>query len=183
MRRADSLGKDCDAGSDWGPEEKGMTEDEMAGWHHRLNGHESEWTPGDGDGQGGLACCNSWGHRDGHDWATELSWTYPVWYSFSSKEQASLNFMAAVTICSGFGAQANKVCHCVYCFPIYLPWEVMGQYAMILVFWMLSFKPNFSLSSFTFIKRHFSSSLLTWRPSQKWQNDLFFSKANHSISQ
>ena len=38
-----------------------MTEDEMAGWHHRLDGHEFEWTPGDSDGQGGLACCNSWG--------------------------------------------------------------------------------------------------------------------------
>ena len=41
-----------------------MTEDEMAGWHHRLNGHESERTPGDGDGQGGLACCDSWGHKE-----------------------------------------------------------------------------------------------------------------------
>ena len=44
-----------------------MTEDEMAGWHHRLDGCESEGTPGDGDGQGGLACCNSWDHRVGHD--------------------------------------------------------------------------------------------------------------------
>ena len=41
-----------------------MTEDEMAGWHHRLNGRESEWTPGVGDGQGGLACCDSWGHKE-----------------------------------------------------------------------------------------------------------------------
>ena len=55
--------KDPDAGKDWGQEEKGMTEDEMAGWHHRLNGHEFDWTPGVGDGQGGLACCDSWGHR------------------------------------------------------------------------------------------------------------------------
>ena len=54
------LGKDSDAGRDWGQEEKGMTEDEMAGWHHRLDAHESEWTPGVGDGQGGLVCCNSW---------------------------------------------------------------------------------------------------------------------------
>ena len=44
-----------------------MTEDEMAGWHHRLNGHESEQTPGGGDGQGGLACCGSWGRRVIHD--------------------------------------------------------------------------------------------------------------------
>ena len=49
-----------DAGRDWGQEEKGTTKDEMAGWHHRLDGHEFERTPGIGDGQGGLACCNSW---------------------------------------------------------------------------------------------------------------------------
>ena len=41
-----------------------MTEDEMVGWHHRLNGHEFEWTPGVGDGQGGLACCSPWGHKE-----------------------------------------------------------------------------------------------------------------------
>ena len=68
------IGKDSDAGRDWGQEEKGMTEDEMAGWHHQLNGHEFEWTPGVGDGQGGLVCCDSWGHRVGHDWVTELNW-------------------------------------------------------------------------------------------------------------
>jgi len=66
------IGKDPDAGRDWGQEEKGMTEDEMAGWHHRLDGHEFERTPEVGDGQGGLACCDSWGRRVGHDWATEL---------------------------------------------------------------------------------------------------------------
>ena len=58
------IGKYSDAGRDWGQEEKGTTEDEMAGWHHRLDGHESEWTPGVGDGQGGLACCDSWGHKE-----------------------------------------------------------------------------------------------------------------------
>ena len=68
--------KDSDAGRDWGQEEKGTTEDEMAGWHHWLNGHESEWTPGVGDGQGGLVCCDSWGpQRVGRDWMTELNWT------------------------------------------------------------------------------------------------------------
>ena len=66
--------------------------------------------------------------------------------------------MAAVTICCDFGAQKNKVSHCFYCFPIYFP-KVMGPDAMILVFWMLSFKPTFSLS--TFIKRLFSSSSLS----------------------
>ena len=53
--------KDSDAGRDWGQEEKGTTEDEMAGWHHGLDGSESEWTPGDDDEQGGLACCDLWG--------------------------------------------------------------------------------------------------------------------------
>ena len=67
------LGKDSDAGRDWGPEEKGTTEDEMAGWHHGLDGHEFEWTPGDGDGQGGLVCCDSWGHKESD--TTELNWT------------------------------------------------------------------------------------------------------------
>ena len=62
-----SLGKtlkDADAGRDWGQEEKGTTEDEMAGWHHRQDGHEFELTPGVGDGQGGLACCSSWGCKE-----------------------------------------------------------------------------------------------------------------------
>ena len=68
--------------------------------------------------------------------------------------------MAAVTICSDSGAQKNKVWHCFHCFPIYLPWSD-GTDAMIFIFWMLSFKPTFSLSSFTFIKRLFSSSLLS----------------------
>ena len=54
------IGKDPDAGKDWGQEEKGMTEDEMVGWHHRLNGHELEQTPGDTEGLRSLACCSSW---------------------------------------------------------------------------------------------------------------------------
>ena len=58
------IGKDCDAGKDWGQEEKGTIEDEMVGWHHRLNGHEFGWTPGVGDGQGGLACCSPWGCKE-----------------------------------------------------------------------------------------------------------------------
>ena len=57
-------GKDPYAGRDWGQEEKWMTEDEMAEWHYQLDGHEFEWTPGVGYGQGGLACCNSWGHKE-----------------------------------------------------------------------------------------------------------------------
>ena len=56
--------KRSDAGSDWGQEEKGMTEGEMVGWHHQLDGREFEGTPGVGDGQGGLVCCNSLGHKE-----------------------------------------------------------------------------------------------------------------------
>ena len=68
--------------------------------------------------------------------------------------------MAANTICSDFGAQKNKIWHCLYCFPS-ISHEVMGLDAMILVFYMLSFKPTFSLSSFTFIRRLLSSSSLS----------------------
>ena len=64
MGRVELIGKDPDAGRDWGQEEKGTTENEMAGWHHGLNGHEFEQTPGVGDGQGGLACCDSRGHTE-----------------------------------------------------------------------------------------------------------------------
>ena len=58
------IGKDSDAGKDWGQEEKGATEDEMVGWHHRLNGHEFEQTPGDSEGQGSLGCCSPWGCKE-----------------------------------------------------------------------------------------------------------------------
>ena len=68
------IGKDPDAGKDWRQEEKGMTEDEMAGWHHWLDGRESEWTPGVGDGQGGLVCCDSWG-RNESDTTERLNWS------------------------------------------------------------------------------------------------------------
>ena len=66
--------KDPDAGKDWGQEEKGMTEDEMVGWHHWLDGHGFGWTPGVGDGQGGLASCGSWGHKES-DTTEQLNWT------------------------------------------------------------------------------------------------------------
>ena len=68
------IGKDCDAGRDRGQEEKGTTEDEMAGWHHWLDWRESEWTPGVGNGQGGLACCNSWIRKES-DTTERLNWT------------------------------------------------------------------------------------------------------------
>ena len=72
------IGKDSDAGRDRGQEEKGMTEDEMAGWHHWFDGRKSEWTPGVGDGQGGMACCSSWGHKES-DTTEQLNWTELNW--------------------------------------------------------------------------------------------------------
>ena len=82
------IGKDSDAGRYWGQEEKGTTEDKMAGWHHRLDGCEFECTLGDGDGQGGLACCNSWGLKESDtterlNWA-ELKSSYLIYIFFRS---------------------------------------------------------------------------------------------------
>ena len=82
---------------DWGQEEKGRTEDEMAGWHHWLNGRESEWTLGVGDGQGGLACCDSWGRKES-DTTEWLNWTELktllintiCWYKVNKVEQGRL---------------------------------------------------------------------------------------------
>ena len=68
------IGKDPDAGKDWGQEEKGTTEDEMVGWHHWLNGHGFGWTPGVDDGQGGLEGCSSWGRKES-DTTERLNWT------------------------------------------------------------------------------------------------------------
>ena len=65
--------KDPDAGKDWRQEEKGRTEDKMVRWHHWLDGHEFGWTPGVGDGQGSLACCSPWGHKES-DTTEELNW-------------------------------------------------------------------------------------------------------------
>ena len=68
------IGKDPDAGKDWRQKEKGMTEDEVVGWHHWLNGHEFEQTLGVGDGQGSLVCCSPWGHKES-DTNEQLNWT------------------------------------------------------------------------------------------------------------
>ena len=86
-------GKDPDGGKDWGQEEKGMTKDEMIGWHDRLDGHEFEQVLGVGDGQGSLACCSSWGCKE-LDMTEWLNWTelithsssYNTWKVFSEEE-------------------------------------------------------------------------------------------------
>ena len=74
------IGKDPDAGKDWGQEEKGTTDDEMVGWHHWLNGHGFGWTLGVGDGQGGLACCSSWARKES-DMTEQLNWAEPSFIS------------------------------------------------------------------------------------------------------
>ena len=83
--------KDSDVGRDWGQEEKGMTEDEMAGWHHWLDlmthWHESEWTPGVGDEQGGLACCDSCGRKES-DRTERMNWTELNWAARQCKNLA-----------------------------------------------------------------------------------------------
>ena len=90
------IGKDPDAGKDWGQEEEETTEDEMVGWHHRLNGHGFGWTLGVGDGQGGLACCGSWGRKesDTTEWLnwTELKWTHAECILFFKKKSLVLFF-------------------------------------------------------------------------------------------
>ena len=83
-------GKEPEAGKDWGQAEKGTTENEIIGWHHWINGHGFGWTLGVGDGQGGLACCGSWGHKESNttEWLnwTELNWInwkeQTLWHSF-----------------------------------------------------------------------------------------------------
>ena len=112
------IGKDPDAGRDRGQEEKGMTEDETAGWHHRLDGHEFEWTLGDGNGQGGLVCCDSWGHKelDTTEWLnwTELNWIFQVLYQvfyvywlFELIKLYSKHFIC-VTLCPDYLGKKNQ---------------------------------------------------------------------------
>ena len=114
------IGKDPDAGRDWGQEEKGMTEDEMAGWHHRLDAHEFGWTPGVGNGQGGLAWCDSWGRRES-DTTEQLNWTELRGGSTSVLVGTSTAVAKCTTCCQGarFTAQRRKASG---------NWERSGQY-------------------------------------------------------
>ena len=129
------IGKDSDAGRDWGQEEKGTTQDEMAGWHHWLDGRESEWTPGVGDGQGGLACCDSWGHKES-DTTERLNWTeldvqynYSVGIPNSSSSFTRCPFPAVLQcrFCHQF-----KVCMCAVClwanYSLPLVWLILCQW-------------------------------------------------------
>ena len=82
MGRTDSFEKTLMLGKIEGGRRRGRQRMRWLDGHHWLDGREFEWTPGVGDGQGGLACCDSWGHRVGHDWVTELNWTetFSSWY-------------------------------------------------------------------------------------------------------
>ena len=103
------IGKDPDAQKDRGQEEKGTAEDEMAGWHHWLHGHESGWTPGVGDGQGGLACCNSWGRKES-DTTEWLNWTECHLLIFAiSMHSINKNFLRLLSILISIGEKENNV--------------------------------------------------------------------------
>ena len=99
MWRVDSFEKTLML-KDWGQEEKGTTEDEMVGWHHQLDGHGFGWTLAVGDGQGGLVCCGSWGHKES-DMTERLNWTelssYLLFKVFFYVNHLSL-FIESVTI-------------------------------------------------------------------------------------
>ena len=84
------IGKDPNAGKGRRHKEKGMTEDEMVGWHHWLNGHEFEQAPGFGDGQGSLACCSPWGHKES-DMSKQLNWTDMSAKKYKASELSTFN--------------------------------------------------------------------------------------------
>ena len=100
------IGKDSDAGRDCGQEEKGSTEDEMAGWHHLLDWRESEWTPGVGDGQAGLACCNSWGRKES-DMTEWLNWTELNCFLFSVASTSHLLYHLRVHFFPGHSCEPS----------------------------------------------------------------------------
>ena len=102
------IGKDSDAGRDWGQEEKGMTEDELAGWHHWLDGHESEWTPGVGDVQGGLVCCDSWGRKE-LDTTERLIWPDLFYMKSESEVTQSCPTLCNPKDCSLPGSSTHGV--------------------------------------------------------------------------
>ena len=95
--------KDPSDAKDWGQKEKWTTEDEMVGWHHWLDGHGFGWTLGVGDGQGGLACCGSWGCKES-DTTEQLNWTELKWDDFSPN-LVHLSF----TVTPGIGALGYQV--------------------------------------------------------------------------
>ena len=143
------IGKDSDAGMDWGQEEKGMTEDEMAGWHHWLDGCESEWTLGVGDGQGGLAWCDSWGCRVGHDWVAELNWT-----SKRFIPNAAVDFLCPGEEVSAGSSHVFVLNPLLKTVSLHLPWGSM--------LWILLVNPPIKLKVSAF-SALFSSHVSIWQ--------------------
>ena len=114
--------KDPDAGKDWGQEKKGTTEDEMAGWHHRLDGHGLGWTPGVGDGQGGLVCCGSWVAKS---WTRLSDWTevgQPKAHTCNTHSPANVA-QTLELCCHNFLksriASTSKAWLCIFFFPVW----------------------------------------------------------------
>ena len=111
--------KDPDAGKDLGQEEQGTTEDEMVGWHHWLNGHGFGWTPEVGDGQGGLASCGSWGHKelDMTSYWTELNWTHKfinIWKKVCSSSTLDWNNKGLLNWINIFKFSVQKIYIYIY---------------------------------------------------------------------
>ena len=150
------LGKDSDAGRDWGQEEKGTTENEMTGWHHRLDGHEFGWTPGVGDGQRGLACYNSWGCKE-LETTEQLNWTELNWRAYNLKFLITRK-KTFVTMCV-YGGEGNGTHSSTLAWKI--PWteEPRGLPSMGL----LRVEHDWATSLFTFMH---------WR--RKWQPTAVF---------
>ena len=113
MRRADSFEKDPDAGKGWEQEEKGTTEDEMVGWHHRLDGHGFGWTLGVGDRQGGLAWCGSWVHKESDTTEGLNNWTLmfhiKLWHLQRSHMGSTKTFKKVVFIFLFKKGQRTKI--------------------------------------------------------------------------
>ena len=95
------VGKDLDAGKDWGQEEKGVTEDELVGWHHQLHGHECKQTLGDSEGQGSLVCCSPWDHKS------------PTWLRLNDSNNLVLECCVEIKLSYMFVEIGNILCtHC-----------------------------------------------------------------------
>ena len=124
------IGKDCDAGRDRGQEEKGTTEDEMAWWQHWLDGRESGWTPGVCDGQGGLACCDSWGHKES-DTTERLIWFDLIWVTdihTQPSREAPVSLALHSPLAGGLRVSlGDSVDHILSHLCFLIPWVILGD--------------------------------------------------------